>query len=174
MENKEFTDSTITLRLFGLKDAPTHLAGDDAEQQKWISGGKSTIESVNAWIKKNQEFWKNNGPVFNFAIWDIKNNELVGMIEANTDYTKVEGIQEGDANISYGLYPKARGRGYIDRAVVLIEKFLKKRGLKKAVMRVNKENVNSLKVPIRCNYEETGKIATKDGEELIVFTKNLN
>jgi RimJ/RimL family protein N-acetyltransferase len=169
----ELTDNTITLKPFELKDANTHLAGDDAEQQKWISGGKSTLKTIEGWIKKNQEYWNSNGPVFNFAIWDMKDSELVGMIEANTDFTKVEGIRKGDANISYGLYPKARGKGYIIKAVALVEKFLKEKGSRRAVMRINKENASSLKVPSRCGYKEVGKITTKDKEELIIFTKNL-
>src|SRR3989344_6897400 len=165
------TDNTIILKPFKVKDAPMHLAGEDADQQRWVSGGKSTLETVEAWIKKNQEYWNNNGPVFNFAIWDVQSHELLGMIEANIDPNKVEGIQEGDANISYGLYPKARSKGYITKAVALIEKFLKEKGLEHAVMRINKENISSLKVPERCGYQETGKITTKDGEELVIFSK---
>src|SRR3989338_2694034 len=115
MENKnlEFTDGVISLKPFELEDALAHLAGEDEEQQKWLSEGKSSLESVEKWIKKNLEYWKNDGPVFNFAIW--VNGNLVGMVEANTDIKKVEGMKDGQANVSYGIYPQYRGKGYAAR-----------------------------------------------------------
>jgi len=56
------TDGEITLKPFSLEDAPAHLAGDDGEQAKWL-GGRSTEENVHNWILKNQEHWKNQGPI---------------------------------------------------------------------------------------------------------------
>ncbi|MBI2637367.1 MAG: hypothetical protein HYW88_00565 [Candidatus Sungbacteria bacterium] len=53
----ELTDGGITIKPFEFKDAEKHLAGDDEEQMKWFGGGKSTLESVHAWIKRNQESW---------------------------------------------------------------------------------------------------------------------
>ncbi len=172
-QNMELTDGEITLRPFRLDDAEAHLAGEDDEQVKWLSGGKGTLEGAKAWIEKNQRYWENGGPVFNLAVWDKNSNKLVGMVESNTNQESIEGIQEGDANISYGLYPEARGKGYALKAVRLMEDFLKNKGLKRVVIRVNPENEASAKVPQRLGYREAGQITTKSDEILDVYVKDL-
>ncbi len=173
MENKNLllTDGVIILKPFELKDAPLHLAGEDLEQQKWVSGGERTLESVEKWIRKNQEYWKHDGLVFNFAVW--ADGKLIGMAEANTDIKKVEGMKEGQANISYGIYPDYRGRGYAPRAVNVLLDFLKSKGIAQAIIRANPENVNSLKIPVKCGFQENVEMKTKDGEVLKFFVKDL-
>lgn len=166
-------DDTIRLRPFDLSDAAKHFAGEDDKQVKWLSGGKSTLENVRNWIKKNQKYWENDGPIFNFAIVDAVKNELVGMVEANTDSKSLEGVEEGEANISYGLYPSARGKGYTSRAINLLVGFLKNKGIKRAIIRVDPGNIDSLKVPERLGFSKEGKIVTKQGENLQIFVKNL-
>lgn len=94
-----------------LKDVEEHLAGEDEEQIKWLSGGKSTRETIRNWIQRNQEYWEKDGPIFPFAIVEEKTQTVIGMVEANTDDERVEGIQKGEATISYGLYPFARRKG---------------------------------------------------------------
>jgi len=173
MENKnlELTDGVVILKPFEIKDASLHLAGEDTEQEKWLSGGKSTIETVKNWIKKNQEYWQNNGPIFNLAIWT--DNKLIGMIEANTDKEGVEGMKDGQANISYGIYSKYRGMGYAKKAVNLLVEFLKSKNIKQALIRINQDNVNSLRIPIACGFKQEAEIKSKDGNTLKVFVKDL-
>ena len=167
----ELTDGEITLKPFSLEDIPAHLAGDDEEQAKWL-GGKSTEESVHNWILKNQEHWKNDGPIYNFAIRDAE-GQIVGMVDANTDHEHLEGVYEGDANISYAVYPLARGKGYGSKAISLLESFLAEKGIKRSVIRVSPENSPSLAVPVRLGYEDKGQITSKDGDELRVFVREL-
>ncbi|HVT01400.1 MAG TPA: GNAT family N-acetyltransferase [Patescibacteria group bacterium] len=169
----EIQDETIKLRPFELEDAEEHLAGEDEEQIKWLSGGKGTIEGVRDWIKKNKEQWENNGHILNFAITDKQSGKLLGMIEANGHSQELEGLEEGDVNISYGLYPFARGKGYATNAVNLILKFLKEKGFKRAIIKVNPNNKDSLKIPLRCGFVEGKTIITKDKEKLIIFRKDL-
>lgn len=169
----ELTDGTIVLRPFRLKDAEAHLAGEDKGQIRWLSGGKGTLESVKAWIRRNQINWQNNGPIFNFAIWDKTTHSLVGMVEANTDYQNIEGVSQGDANISYGLYLTARGKGYASRAVKLVTDFLKTKRIKRSVIRVNPENEASVRVARRLGYEKVKKISTKKHEILDIYVRNL-
>src|SRR3989344_93161 len=128
----EISGQTINLRPFELSDAEEHLAGEDEEQIKWLSGGKGNLEGVQNWIKKNKEQWENNGNIFNFAITD-KDNKLLGMVEANSNFKELDGLIEGDANISYGLYPDARGKGYTTEAINLILDFLKSKGFNRAI-----------------------------------------
>jgi RimJ/RimL family protein N-acetyltransferase len=170
----ELTDQVVLLRPFVLKDVEEHLAGEDEVQIKWLSGGKSTRETVRNWIQRNQESWEKDGPVFAFAISDAKTQRLIGMVEANTDDENVEGIQKGEANISYGLSPFARGKGYGSRAVNLMMDFLKRKGLHAAIARVDPTNEDSLKVPLRCGFKEQGVMKTKDQRNLVVFKKLLD
>ena len=170
-KNLIFTDGIIVLKPFKLKDAKLHLSGEDKEQQKWLSGGKSNLKSVEDWIKKNRKYWKNEGPIFNLAVWDKE--ILVGMVEANIDKEKIEGMKKGQANISYGIYPKYRGKGYAARVVNLFLKILKSKKVTYALIRVNPKNVKSLKIPIKCGFKESGKIKTREGNTLKLFTKKL-
>lgn len=168
----KLSDGVIALRPFTINDAQEHLEGEDEEQIKWLSGGKSTLDSVKKWINKNQKLWENGGSVFNFAVED-KEGRLMGMVEANVDYRSFKTYEEGDANVSYGLYPFARRKGYASRAVELLIKFLKDKGLKRAVIRINPENKNSQKVPVHCGFVKQGIIKTEKGEEFLIFIKDL-
>lgn len=169
----ELFDSRVNIKPFDLTYAEEHFRGEDAEQVKWLSGGKGTLEGVKNWILKNQKYWQEDGPVFNFAVFAKDNNQLVGMVEANTDYHTVEGIEPGDANVSYGLYPFARGKGYVTSVVNLITNFLKDKGIKRAIIRVSPNNEASLKVPLRYGFENSGTITLKNNETLVCFTKKL-
>jgi RimJ/RimL family protein N-acetyltransferase len=165
------TDGELVLKPFELGDAADHLAGDDDQQARWL-GGKSTEASVRGWILRNKEHWKNDGPVYNFSVRDAA-GRLIGMVEANTNYQALRGVDEGDANISYAIYPQARRKGYASRAVTLLETFLAGRGMRRSVIRVPPENMASLGVPRRLGYEDTGKITAEDGEDVRVFVKDL-
>jgi len=166
----ELTDDEIVLRPFTVADVPAHLAGDDAEQAKWL-GGKSTEESARSWIQTNQEHWKTGEPIYNFAIRNAE-DQLVGWVEANVDHEGL-GLSEGDANISYAVYPHARGKGYVGKAITLLESFLAEKGIKRSVIRVSPENTASLAVPMRLGYDDKGDGVSKDGDLLRTFTKQL-
>ena len=168
------TDGTILLRHFRLEDAENHLAGEDAEQVRWLSGGRGTLPGVLAWIEANQRHWQAGGPVFNFAIVHAHTGTLLGMVEANTDYLRIAGLHEGDANISYGLYPGARGHGYASRAVALVMDFLQSRGIRRAVIRVDPRNTPSVRVARRLGYLWIGEIATVGGHSLDLYVRSLD
>lgn len=139
---------------------------------KWLSGGKSTLESVQNFIKKSQEYWENNEPVFTFTIEESQTHTLVGMIEANSNFEKLEQINEGEINISYGLYPFARGKGYITKAILLLLKFLKEKDFQRAVIAVDPENIGSLKVPERVGFTKENEITTSKTRNLF-FTRKI-
>lgn len=169
----ELTDGVVSLRPFRLEDAPAHLAGEDDEQIRWLGCGRaSTLESVRAWIIRNEYDWEVGGPVSCFALWSVQHKALGGFVEANTDVERIAGINAGDANVSYGVYPRMRGRGYASRAVRLVEEFLKERRIRRAVIRVDPANISLLKIPQRLGYQLTGS-TTEDGRTLDVYIKTL-
>ena len=173
MKQVELTDGVIAMRPFRPEDAESHLAGEDEEQIRWLSGGKSTLASVRSWIESNEKSWEDGGPVFNFAIWSLADQNLVGMAEANTANLGIEGLESGDANISYGIYPRARGKGYATRAVNLLLQFLKSKKFKRAVIRIDPRNTYSVTVPIACGFRATGDIVHTEQGELAVYLKEL-
>lgn len=163
-------DDVILIKPFCLEDAGKHLRGEDNDIRKWLNEGQvSTLESVTNWIQS----WKDDGTVFPFAIWTIEDNMLAGMVEARTHAETIEGLEDGDANISYCLYPDYRGKGYVTRAIKLIQKFLILKGIKQAVIRISPDNVNSLKVPPRCGFRKTGQVRTESGEVFMVFVREI-
>lgn len=48
-------DSVIFLRPLHMEDAAAYLAGEDDEMAKWVSGGRSTLATVKAFIENSQE-----------------------------------------------------------------------------------------------------------------------
>lgn len=163
------TDGVILLRPFQPHDAKAHLAGEDDEQVKWLSGGVSTRDSVLAWIERNRLSWQNDGPTYNFAICPAADRRCVGMIEANT---RVPGLRAGVANLSYGLYAHARGRGWATRAVMLVLEYMRVRGdVSIAVIQVHPENERSLRLPRRCGFRCVGRRISPEGDTLETFVR---
>lgn len=171
--DREFSDGVLTIKPYRIEDAQTQLDNEDEEHWKWLSGGVSTLEGIQQWIEKNEKYWEEGGPVFAFAIWEKESNQLVGMVETNLDNSRLEGVEIDEANISYGIYPKMRGKGYAIRAVKLIEEFLRKKGIKRGVIRVEKENEKSVNVALRSNFVKRGSVETKDNHILDVYIKEL-
>jgi RimJ/RimL family protein N-acetyltransferase len=162
----------IVLRHFRPDDAFTHLEGEDKAISMWLSGGESTVESVTRWIQSNEDNWSSDGPRFAFAI-QTPGGELVGMIEINVDYSHFAGLEPGDANVSYGLYPQNRGRGLATSALLNIREFMITKGVRRAVVRIEPENVNSVRLAVRAGYSHTGVVTNGVGTEYLVFVDNL-
>ncbi|MGH7196652.1 MAG: GNAT family N-acetyltransferase [Candidatus Saccharimonadales bacterium] len=170
----ELTDGVVSLKPFQLADAPAHLAGEDEEQVKWLGeGNKSTQQIVESWIVRNQKSWVEGGPVFSFAVRTVADDQQIGQVEVKTKSDKPGDFEPGEANVSYSLYPAGRGRGLATRAVTLLEPFMREKGVKRALIRVDPENKASLSVPPRCGYTEQGIIHRKD-ETLVSFSKELS
>ena len=139
---------------------------------RWLSGGASTEDSVREWIRSNEENWSNDGPRFAFAIETI-DFELAGMIEVNVDYAHFAGLAAGDANISFGVYPRFRRMGFASSAVRLAEDFMRSRGVQRAIIRVEADNTASINLAQHLQYERVGMVINGAGTEFIMFVKRL-
>ncbi len=95
------------------------------------------------------------------------------MIEVNVDASHFAGLEPGDANVSYGIYPQFRGQGFASAAVLGVEAFMRTMGVKRAIIRAQAQNVASLAVAIRCGYEERGVVVNGAGTEYVFFVKTL-
>lgn len=67
---EELTDGVVFLRPLRPEDAVEHLAGEDDEIAKWLSGGRSTLASVQGYIASCEQNWLNDGPRRAFGIFD--------------------------------------------------------------------------------------------------------
>ena len=103
----ELGDGVIRLSPLHLDDVDAHLAGEDAELVRWLSGGVSTRQSVQDYIRRRMEQWETGGPAHAFGV-RTGSGELVGTTEVQFDQPY---LQPGVVNISYGLYPGWRRRG---------------------------------------------------------------
>jgi RimJ/RimL family protein N-acetyltransferase len=162
----------VVLRQFRPDDALTRLKGEDEAISMWLSGGVSTEDSVLRWIQSSEDNWASDGPRFAFAI-ETPGGELVGMIEININYSHFAGLEPDDANVSYGLYPQYRGRGLAASALLNIRDFMISKGVKRAVIRIEPENVNSIRLAERCGDFHTGVVTNGVGTEYLVFVDDL-
>jgi RimJ/RimL family protein N-acetyltransferase len=131
-----------------LEDAVAHLAGEDAELVRWLSGGPGTLPGVEAYIRRTIAQWAAGGPKLAFG---IRTGEgLAGTIDVDL---ALPGLQPGEANLAYGLYPAFRGRGIATRAVQLACRYLCDRGdVDRAVIRTHPDNAASAAVAERAGF----------------------
>lgn len=117
-------DDVVVLSPLGWDDVDAHLAGEDAEWTRWLSGGPATPATVRAHVRRSVERWAEDGPKLCFGIRVHRGTVLAGTIDA--DFDPQPGSRR--AGLSYGLYPAFRGRGLATRAVRLASRYLGERG----------------------------------------------
>jgi RimJ/RimL family protein N-acetyltransferase len=167
----ELTDGVVTLRPMTPADAERHLAGEDEPTARFLSGGRSTMETVLASIERNRVSRETSGPVRSFGICVAATGTLVGMVEANM---AAPGFRPGVANISYGLYPEARGNGYATRAVDLLTRYLVDHtAADVAAIQVHPENLPSARLPGRIGFRFLGVRKTSESDRMMTYAKSL-
>jgi RimJ/RimL family protein N-acetyltransferase len=149
----DLTDGVVFLRPLHLGDAVDHLAGEDEEMAKWLSGGRSTLATVQGYITSCEEQWRTAGPRGAFGVFDCSTNRLIGSIEANLAYLSVP----GEVNVSYGVFPGWRGKGVAQRALDLMSSYLRSSTeLRLMVVRIAYENAASLRVVEKAGFRFLG------------------
>jgi RimJ/RimL family protein N-acetyltransferase len=165
------TDNTIKLRCLAPDDADAHLAGEDKDLIRWLSGGTGSLGRLLPWIRENREQWSAGGPRRNFGVFDLASAVLVGNAEA---HLAMPGLEPDAVNISYGVFPRWRGRGIAQRAVTLICRWLVTQPHRTtAVIRVAPDNMHSLRIPEALSFRRVGLSLSPDGDELVRFDKSL-
>jgi RimJ/RimL family protein N-acetyltransferase len=165
----ELTDEVIRLSPLCLKDVDAHLAGEDAELVRWLSGGISTRQSVETYIMRCMDQWAAGGPVHAFGVRSAS-GELVGTTEVQFDRPY---LRPDTVNISYGLHPAWRGRGIATRAVLLAGAHAAAAGAVQAVLRIEPRNTASIAVAQRVGYVPFRESEEGDGRQFTWYTKSL-
>ncbi|MGC2695386.1 MAG: GNAT family N-acetyltransferase [Candidatus Angelobacter sp.] len=145
----KLTDRVIFIRPLDAEDAADHLAGEDEEMAKWVSGRRSTPATVEAFIRKNQESWRSGGPRRAFGVFDCASNRLVGFIEVNLARL----VEPGQVNISYGVFRQWRRQGIALRAINLMDEYLRTATeVRQMVLRIAPTNTASLKLAEKAGF----------------------
>jgi RimJ/RimL family protein N-acetyltransferase len=156
----ELTDGVILLRPLCAHDAPAHLAGEDDAMAKWVSGGRSTLASVQTFIDHSQDNWRNGGPRRACGIVDCGTHQLIGFIEANFAIV----LAPGQVNVSYGVFQQWRGRGVAERAIELMCNYLRAAtDAQQMVLRIDPANTASLRVAVKAGFTLGGCFDEPEG-----------
>jgi RimJ/RimL family protein N-acetyltransferase len=156
----KLTDGVIFLRPLDAEDAAEHFAGEDEEMARWVSGGRSTMADVEAFIRNNQESWRNGGPRRAFGIFDSASNRLAGFIEVNL--ARLAGPNQ--VNISYGVFRPWRRQGLAVRAINLMGEYLRTAtDARQMVLRIVPENTASLRLAEKAGFTFCGLFDEPEG-----------
>ena len=160
LNTQRLTDGIIFLRCLTAEDAADHLAGEDEEMAKWVSGGRSTLSTVEAFIRNNQESWRNGGPRRAFGVFDCASNRLIGFIEVNMARL----VNAGEVNVSYGIFPQWRRKGLALRAIDLMDQYLRTaKEARQIVLRIFPANTASLKLAEKAGFTLQGLFDEPEG-----------
>ncbi|ADD40520.1 GNAT family N-acetyltransferase [Stackebrandtia nassauensis] len=171
MTEVSLSDGVIILTPFHRCDAAAHLAGEDADMERWLSGGPGSPERLAAYFQHVQRQWTIAGPLRHFGIHlEAPEPILVGTIDVQFEQPE---LTEGQANIAYGLYPRWRGRGLVSRAVELVCSYAAAEGANEAIIRTATDNPRSAAVARRCGFEYTGRHPDSDGKPHDWFSRGL-
>lgn len=154
------TDGVILLRPLIPEDAADFLAGEDDEMAKWVSGGRSTLASVQAFIERSQKNWSNGGPRRALGIFDCAGNQVIGFIEVS----RLPVLRPDHVNISYGIFKNWRGQGLAVRAINLVAQYLyANAGEKQMILRIPPANTSSLRVAEKAGFTYVGTFDEPEG-----------
>ncbi|MFB7290229.1 GNAT family N-acetyltransferase [Actinacidiphila glaucinigra] len=171
MREVRLSDGIIALSPLRLDDAQAHLAGEDEPLVRWLSGGRGTREGVEAYIRYCREQWESAGPLRAFGIRAGADETLAGTIDLRF---AAEGLDPGQVNVAYGLYPSWRGRGLATRAVLLASRYAAREGGKEAVIRVEPANAASAAVARRAGFRPGKHTHGEDGTRLDCYVRDLS
>jgi RimJ/RimL family protein N-acetyltransferase len=157
------TDGVIQLRPLAQVDAADHLAGEDEEMAKWLSGGRSTAATVRTAIDKFEEQWRTGGPRRAFGVFDCSNGQLIGFVEANLELLG----NPSEVNVAYGIFSPWRGRGLAGRAIELVAEYLRSATqAREIVLQIAPENGRSIRVAEKAGFARVGLYKVGEGERV--------
>lgn len=157
---RQWTDGVIFLRPLEAEHAAEHLAGEDEEMAKWLSGGRSTPASVQKYIADNRENWRSGAPRRAFGVFDRESGRLIGSVEVNLAHHG----KPGEMNVSYGIFREWRRRGMAQRALELMGEYLRvETDVRQIVLRIALENQASIKMAEKAGFECLGGFEEPEG-----------
>jgi RimJ/RimL family protein N-acetyltransferase len=158
--NLELTDGVIFLRPLRAEEAAAHLAGEDEDIARWLSGGRSTLDNVKAYIERTLENWRTGAPRRAFGVFDCASGQLIGSIEVNLARV----LEPAQVNVSYGIYRQWRGLGLAQHALDLINEYLRtSTNARQIVLRIAPANRASIRVAEKGGFTYLGTFDEPEG-----------
>jgi RimJ/RimL family protein N-acetyltransferase len=164
----DLTDGVVVLSAMTLHDVAALVAGADAELTTRLARAPSTPEAARQYIVACAADWRSDrsrpGATLAWGIRDAATGTLAGTAEVALRFPELE---PGAANLSYGVFPPWRGRGYAGRAVELMCDFLATETTASlAVLRIDRDNAGSLRVAQRCGFRPSQHLAPPNASML--------
>jgi RimJ/RimL family protein N-acetyltransferase len=165
--SERLDDGVVQLRPLTVADAAEHLAGQDDELARWLGATPRTAQGTLTWLSRCEDCWRLGGPVFAFGVRSMGSQPplgsesllgtepLLGTVEMRLGGA---GVGPGQADIRYGLFPQARGRGVAVRACRLGCDFalgaltVSPWGVREVVAHIDPFNAGSLRVVDRAGF----------------------
>jgi RimJ/RimL family protein N-acetyltransferase len=107
------SDRVVELSPLTVVDAEEHWAGQDHEWRRWLGTGPGSATGTVAWLHQCEEAWRAGGPAYAFGVRAAGRPGLLGTVKLQLGE---RALPPGQASISCGLYPRARGRRLAMRA----------------------------------------------------------
>jgi RimJ/RimL family protein N-acetyltransferase len=153
----ELTDGVVVLSALTASDAPALVAGEDDELVRRLTGGRSTIATAERYVAACAADWERRGPTLSWGIRAQAGGELAGTLDIAL---RSGDVPPGAANVSYGVFPRWRGRGFAARAVDLACGYLAaETTVRCAVLRIDRDNAASLRVAERSGFRPSQHLA---------------
>ena len=171
----ELTDGVVVLSAMTLEDAPALVAGEDAEIAARLADAPSTLASaehrIGACAADWLGDWSRPGAKLAWGVRDAATDVLAGTAEVALRFPELE---PGAANLSYGVFPRWRGRRFAVRAVDLMCDFLgASTTASLAVLRIDRDNAASLQVARRCGFVPNQELAPVNAS-MLWFSRGLS
>ncbi|MEA3057037.1 MAG: hypothetical protein QOD30_2469 [Actinomycetota bacterium] len=159
-----YSDGVVTIVPWRLEDVPAHVAGTDEEQIRWLwpehrgdweaMSPEQRVEHVRGVFERAIAV-NATGPKWSFGVH--VDGTLVGHMDCDLAN---EHVPNGEANISYTIWPEHRGKGYAARAARLVVDFIGDHtGAREAHVLVDPGNEPSLRVARAVGAQEVERAA---------------
>jgi RimJ/RimL family protein N-acetyltransferase len=164
----ELTDGVIVLSALTVEDAAALVAGEDADIVARLVHAPATLASAEHHIAAWAADWRGDryrpGATLAWGIRDAATGTLAGTAEVALRFPE---LAPGAANLSYGVFPGWRDRRFASRAVALMCEFLAgETTASLAVLRIDRDNVGSLRVAEHCGFRPSQELAPANASML--------
>lgn len=169
-----YSDGVVTIRRQRATDLGMHLDAIDTEQMDRLRnpGDRELWEAMSPDEQQRHQLRHlqashgsfGSGPKWSFSV-DALEADYVAYVDC--DLANRYGLP-GEANISYCSHPSFRGKGYVSRAVRLLQQFLREHtATRTAVIVVEPGNLASLRVAGAVGAVEVGRLVDGYGRTMI-------
>jgi RimJ/RimL family protein N-acetyltransferase len=149
------TDGVVILKRRTVADVEAQLVGQDSEIVKWMDWDEPTLENVTEMIAASAHSWNANDGRCDFGIANFADPLL----------------EKHQVNVGYAVFASWRGAGVATRTVKLLSDWIEhSETIRQPVLKIDTENVASIRVAQRCGFLPDGPVAN-DNARLIRWVR---